>query len=156
MKVVEDGNLIQVEIPVQSPVAASKFGSDVSHLDSKLYEFMFETRNNNKLLLKKLDEVAEKNKFWKDLVLGLHTLSSAKSSHILPSPTHGSVTLPANLQDICVVAGKKLAKEYGLEDLVDKGIFLTEVNSKAIDSDPGIPVQAAEDKGDTEDVKDDA
>lgn len=77
-------------------------------------------RNNHKLQLKKLGDVAEVNKFWKDLVLGFHTHASTKSGHVYPTPTYGSATLPTTLQDLCVVAGKKMAKEYGLEDFLSR------------------------------------
>lgn len=71
---------------------------------------MFEMGTNHKLLLKKLDEVVEENKFWKDLFLEQHTPTSTKSGHIPPSTT--SITLPTNLQDFCDVPGKNFAKKY--------------------------------------------
>lgn len=65
--------------------------------------------------MRKLDYVAEENKSWKDLVLGLHTLASTKSSHFPTTPTRDCVNLHASLQDLCGVAGKKkLGKKYGL------------------------------------------
>lgn len=67
-----------------------------------------------------------------------------------------AVTLPAYLQELRVVASKKLAKEYGLEDLIAKGTILTEGFFETMGSDPVIPVQAAEDKWETEHVMDGA
>lgn len=65
------------------------------------------------------------------------------------------MNLPASLRDLCVVAGKKLSKEYGLEDLFVKTAAHNEVTSKALGSDNGDKVPIAEDKGDNEDVVDD-
>lgn len=124
----------------------------MSHLDSKLTEFMFNMRNNYKLL-KKLDNIAEENKFWKDLILGLQTHACIKSGLVPPTTTHDFVTHPTTLQDLCTAAGKKIAKEYVFKDLFVK-VAATDVGtSKATRIfDEGVPT--AEHKRDNEDVVD--
>lgn len=148
----KDGSLAHVEPPQIStpPPAISNLGVGVPSLESQLHAFMFEMWENKKVLLRKFQAVAEENKFWIDLVLDLYTPSSTRSGPFPTTPTYGFV----NLQESCAIASKKLAKVYGLQDILAKSATQNEGISKAPGED-GVPKHPdVENKGDNEDVMD--
>lgn len=79
---------------------------------------ILEVREIQRIFLRKLAEVAEKNKLWKDLVLGLNTpaSTSTRSSPFTVTTTQGSV----HLIDLVAAAAQRLGKDYGLHDLLSK------------------------------------
>lgn len=94
--------------------------------------------------------LAGKNFILVDLILkNMIEVFEGKSS------THDFVNLPVSFQDLYVVAGKKLAKEYGLEDNFSKSAVYNEGTSTATIEDDGSKVPDDRDKGDNEDVMDD-
>ncbi|KAL8089076.1 hypothetical protein AgCh_038734 [Apium graveolens] len=134
---------------VSTPITGGSSSSLPGLLEFQLNEFMLEMRTNYNQLIKKMDEVAEENKFWKDLVLGLHTSATTTKSGLFPtSSTPGSV----NLQDLCIAAGKKLVKDYGLKGLFAKTAATRDLEGtfKASDDvDDVLKDVNAENKGDT-------
>lgn len=80
LKFNKEGILVQVEpsyMTSPSTAGPSNFGQTI--MEDRFLDFVLETRENQRVIMRKLVEITKENKFWRDLIFGLNTPLTTKS-----------------------------------------------------------------------------
>lgn len=107
LKLDKDNVLVQVEVPspqIYVPIPMESLASD-PYFENILVEFMRFVRDDMKLIITKLDDLAEENNFFRDLIVGSATPASGPSGAFPFTPTQRSI------ESVLAAA----AKQYGLQ-----------------------------------------